>query len=177
MIDHLWDWPKVGLYQEWDRPKVGVYKLKYEGHGLEITLGPAHPGRKEKRYTIWIDGIAVAKAWSSTEAKPRAIRLVDRSHEGKPLVPLAEIDTSEPTPWLPDDTKPRNGAASVDILRQTQFEIEAIQSQRGNDDSLYFTITGKLGLGSLTTLSTTVELLREGGQVQCDVVMPSRITL
>jgi hypothetical protein len=171
---------------EWKRPKAGLYTLRYEGHDLKVTI--AQVPSTQKRYTIWVDGVAVEKSWSAADAKSRAILLVVRARkEGKPLVPLAEaadpvpeaakpaLEAKEPVVAIAEPT-PAN-ALSVDVLHQTQFEIETIQSQRESSGSLYFTISGKLNITSLPTLEGIVELLRESGSVTCTVTLPSRISL
>lgn len=190
MTAQQWDWPKDWPTREWKCLKPGFYSLGYGGRDLKITKKRGS-NSWEKLYTAWIDGIAIAKSSSLPDAKSRAIRVVD---QGKPLVPLDadEIETAEPwpaaveswsemaepTPSLPEE--PRNGTdpgSLRDILRQTEFEVQTIQSQRESSGSLYFTISGKLDISALSTLEGIVQLLRESGAVTCSVTLPSRISL
>jgi hypothetical protein len=184
-----------GLHQEWTRLEMGVYKLTYRAHDLEIRKGPRDysdfNSNPEKRYTISIDGVAVAKAWSPAQARPQAIRLANQIDDGKPLVPFAEVDTAEPTFEAVDQHAALPGYTTMKALfkkleqvpRMVDLNADLLrprQSEKEDFGSVSFTITGRLDLdptNALTALTTAVDLLRENGHVKCDVVLPSRITL
>ena len=206
------DWPmrketrknREAAKHEWDNPEPCLYKLAYRGRALEIRKGPAlpYPRRDEKRYVISVDGVDIAKGWSPAEAKPRAVKMVDRHlDEGEALVPLAETEAEKMVlvSCFPEDLaemkvnmdavskaveqvnslrEAEKGTSLVDYLKFDGTRVcRADSAVPDSSSSVHFTITGKIDLGSLPTLTTTVELLRESGQVTCDVVLPSRITL
>lgn len=173
-----WDFPKHWPTREknmkgpitmkWDCLKLGFYSLGYGGRDIRITKKRGS-NSWEKLYTAWIDGIAVAKSTSLPEAKRLAIRLVD---QGKQLVPLDadEMETAEPWPDAVEH--------SSEIAEPTPSFLNDTKRQNGTDpSSLYFTISGKLNISSLSTLEGTVDLLRESGTVTCTVTLPSRISL
>lgn len=181
MTANYWDFPKdwptrkntlkAPTSAAWEFVKPGFYRITYDGHDLRITKKRGS-NSWEKYYTAWIDGVPVVKSASLPEAKRLAVGKVDGTHNGCPIVPLDadEIETAEP--W-PDAIEHRSETAEPppsipdDMERQNATE----------PGTLYFAISGKLDVSSLSTLKGMVALLRESGTVTCTVTLPSRVTL
>ena len=222
--------------QAWGTPELGLYFIRHAGRELEVRRVPksGKGSEREKQYQVIIDGIFSDMAWSTSEAKTKAIKIAERTHKGEPILTYAEREKLKGE--SADQTKPAKGlkvvstrqveeAPAEPMAARESFEIgdvaaiekpphrgaaevrsmssvlagltiqadahphltEAAELFRAepcgcpaDQAGVSFTIRGKLDMdatNALTTIRAAVELLREHGGVECDVVVPSRIRL
>ena len=80
---------------QWGTPELGVYFIRYAGHDLEVRRVPKRGnGGPEKQYQVIVNGILTDTAWSTTDAKTKAVKYAERSHKGQPILSHHERMTS-----------------------------------------------------------------------------------
>jgi hypothetical protein len=140
----------------------------------------------------------VQRVYQSQTNPTFAVEVVIRS-EGKPIAPLAEVEVevnvSDLTPAFEAAMTMRDAMESdliergmsrgeylkrlnMDLLDTNDREDSHVpEISESRAPTVHFTISGTLDVTALSALTKSVELLRENGEVRCDVELPSRITL
>lgn len=76
--------------QTWGKPEVGRYYLRHAGRDLEVVSVPEiMNGETKRRYQVIVDGVFTDMAWSSTQAKTKAIKLAEKTTSKSEIIPYA----------------------------------------------------------------------------------------
>lgn len=159
----------------WGNPDTGMFYLKYAGRELEVRRRKlsalSGKGTREKPYQVIVDGILTDLAWSTTEAKTKAMKTAERTHKGETILPYeqrqkdreerAAVRAAKAPAWSPSDMhdpdKPEE--LPTNVVRadfQEAFKplvsvgasslalLTGTSSDRRDDGAVTFTITGSL---------------------------------